>query len=800
MKKHLILLAAFLVGLVSCQYDDESLWKAVDNLDKRVTALEELCNNMNENILSLQTIVNALQQKDLIESVTELPDNGGYTINFTSGKFINIYNGNDGEDGEDGATPIISVRQDSDGIYYWTVNGQWLIVSGRKVKAIGTDGVDGKPGEDGVTPSLKIEEGYWYISYDNEVSWEQLGKATGENGADGQPGKDGIDGINVFKSVTEDAKNVYFTLADDSIITIPKVDTSEFAISFDTPDVVIKDGGTSKTISYSITDATENTIVKTISQDGWKATVNPLSADRGTITITAPDPIAESEILVFANDGSYRTVMASLNCMQGQISIADNYFDVTSNGGMQAIKVTTNLDYMIEIPDDATSWLSLAPATRAMRDDTIYFEIAANNGIQRYATIALKDENGCILQTIIFRQLGLYTEVNIETKGDLENVLAPYDYANLESLKITGVLNDVDFLFIYRMMPKLRNLDISEVAITTLPAKAFYNSTNVENLFLPKTLTIIGEEMFRKSKLKSITIQSMVETIEANAFTSCSLTSIIIPASVGSLGPNVFNNCSFLERVRFVYGSQLKTIENGSYANCSALKYITIPTSVEVIDTSAFDGCSSLSSIEIPANVEAIGASAFSGCSSLSSIEIPASVETIGVSAFSGCSKLHTVTFEKNSRLKAIEPHTFTNNRITSIEIPASVETIRPRAFQGCSFLESVTFQKGSQLKTLEAESSSFSFACGAFTSLKKLMTVDMSSCTSVASIGKNTFYGDSELRLFKIGTEIPPSCGSSAFFGINPYSVLKVPSGCADSYKAAYEWKIFSSITGLDE
>ncbi len=534
MKKHLLLLAAFLIGLVSCQYDDESLWKAVDNLDKRVTALEELCNNMNENILSLQTIVNALQQKDLIESVIELPDNGGYTINFTSGKFINIYNG---EDGEDGATPIISVKQDSDGIYYWTVNGQWLIVGGRKIKAIGTDGVDGESGEDGVTPRLKIEEGYWYISYDNEVSWEQLGKAT-----------------NVFKSVTEDAKNVYFTLADDSIITIPKVDTSEFAISFDTTDVAIMDGGTSKTISYTITDATENTIVKTISQDGWKATINPLSADRGTITITAPDPIAESEILVFANDGSYRTVMASLNCMQGQISIADNSFDVTSNGGMQAIKVTTNLDYMIEIPDDATSWLSLAPSTRAMRDDTINFEIAANNGIQRYATVALKDENGCILQTIIFRQLGLCTEVNVETKGDLENVLASYDYANIESLKITGVLNDVDFLFIYRMMPKLRNLDISEVAITTLPAKAFYNSTNVENLILPKTLTLIGESMFYRSKLKSIKISASVKTIgggyNSGAFAGCTaLTSIEIPASVETIGADAFKGCSSLVNV-----------------------------------------------------------------------------------------------------------------------------------------------------------------------------------------------------------------------------------------------------------
>ena len=52
--------------------------------------------------------------------------------------------------------------------------------------------------------------------------------------------------------------------------------------------------------------------------------------------------------------------------------------------------------------------------------------------------------------------IGMCTEIHVETKGELENELADYDYANIESLKITGVLNDVDFLFIYRMMPNLK--------------------------------------------------------------------------------------------------------------------------------------------------------------------------------------------------------------------------------------------------------------------------------------------------------------------------------------------------------
>lgn len=167
------------------------------------------------------------------------------------------------------------------------------------------------------------------------------------------------------------------------------------------------------------------------------------------------------------------------------------------------------------------------------------------------------------------------------------------------------------------------------------------------------------------------------------------------------------------------------------------------------------------------------------------------------------CSSLATVTFENGSQLKTIEggypsSGTFADcTALTSIEIPASVETIEAAAFKGCSSLATVTFEKGSQLKTIGGGGSSY---YGAFGQLKNLMTVDMSACTQVKTIGESAFDGDSELRLFKIGTETPPTCGRDAFSGINPYSVLKVPSGCADAYKAKSGWNNFASITGLDE
>ena len=361
MKKLFFILAASMLLASGCsdEYDDSALTGRVGDLENRVKTLEELCRQMNTNISSLQTLVTALQNGDYITSVTPVTSGGqtiGYTMTFKHALPITIYHGTNGKDGQDGTdgkdgqdgkngtTPVIGVAP-YNGVYYWTLNGTWLTdTSGNKIKAEGTDGKPGQDGKDGITPKLKIENGYWWISYDNKVSWTKLGQATGN---------DGKDGDTLFSKVDDQGKEVVFTLTNGTVITIPKGDNSQFAIHFDKTEITALNAGETISLEYTITAATDETLVRAISQNGWKATVVPASTSTGKIYITAPDPLVAGEVLILANDGTYRTVMASLQCTQGVIIIADSSFDIPAEGKAQQVELQTNIAYTVNIPTEA---------------------------------------------------------------------------------------------------------------------------------------------------------------------------------------------------------------------------------------------------------------------------------------------------------------------------------------------------------------------------------------------------------------------------------------------------------------
>ena len=196
----LTLLAIICACFTSCCDDSDQLADHEDRIQK----LETICAQMNTNIKSLQIIINVLQQNDYVTNISPIMEGTkeiGYTINFSQSGPITIYHG---KDGVDGYTPKIGVAMDVDVVYYWTLDGEWMLnESGDKIPAVGKDGApgangsdgkdgqngkdgqdgsDGKDGQGGVTPQLEIRDGYWYISYDNGVTYSLLGEAKGDKG------------------------------------------------------------------------------------------------------------------------------------------------------------------------------------------------------------------------------------------------------------------------------------------------------------------------------------------------------------------------------------------------------------------------------------------------------------------------------------------------------------------------------------------------------------------------------------------------------------------------------------------
>ena len=183
--------------LVSCgSYDDTELRDKVKGLEDRVAKLESA---VNTNTQSIQALVEASKGSDAVTGFSELTDKSGYVITFASGRSITLYHG---KDGRNGSTPAIGVKADTDGVYYWTVDGEWLLSGGKKVKA---------EGEDAVTPKFKIEDDNWLVSQDGGKTWTNLGKAKEKD---------------IFKSVSLDGGFVNIVLADGTAFKVPVSDGS----------------------------------------------------------------------------------------------------------------------------------------------------------------------------------------------------------------------------------------------------------------------------------------------------------------------------------------------------------------------------------------------------------------------------------------------------------------------------------------------------------------------------------------------------------------------------------------------
>ena len=321
--KHILLwgmaLALCTLGACSDDYDDTELRNGLEDLKNRVAALETQLGKLNEEITTMDALIGKLEANVSVVKVETSTDGESYTIYFSDDTKATITNGSDGAAGKD--APVIGVKE-VDGVYYWTITSDGTTDfltddAGRKLRVTAET----------TPPQLGVDaEGYWIVSYDGGTVWTRITDAAGDP-VKAVTDEEAAIQESFFRAVTQDADNVYFTLADGSVITVAK--RSDFYLILrKAPDTATFVYGETKTYEVESNGVAETVVTK---PDGWRA-----SLKENVLTITAPAESVENYesegvVAVIYSDGAERSSIAKMEVVveKSQTGVTEgDYFTI----------------------------------------------------------------------------------------------------------------------------------------------------------------------------------------------------------------------------------------------------------------------------------------------------------------------------------------------------------------------------------------------------------------------------------------------------------------------------------------
>lgn len=292
MRRFYLTLILLLPLLGGCQ---KLVRQEIDSLQEQIDLLQGKVASANGTLESIRQLLTQMENGGRIKSAVPVSEDGrnGYLITFNDGRTIRIWSGKDGAKGEPGPEARIAVKAGEDGLWYWTLDGEWLKDShGNRIRVTG---------DDGTSPVLKIEDGDWFISYGD--GWARLGKAVGDDGDPGGEGLDGEDAASFFKSIEKEGNVLILTFLDGTQIRIPT------GITLQMGEEGIKKvrWNSTYTFPYTVTGADANTVIAAHGSPGFHA-----EAKDGTLTVKTPADGDIGTVTLFAADGCGALVSMSL--------------------------------------------------------------------------------------------------------------------------------------------------------------------------------------------------------------------------------------------------------------------------------------------------------------------------------------------------------------------------------------------------------------------------------------------------------------------------------------------------------
>ena len=245
--------------------------------------------------------------------------------------------------------------------------------------------------------------------------------------------------------------------------------------------------------------------------------------------------------------------------------------------------------------------------------------------------------------------------------------------------------------------------------------------TAKKNLVLGENLFYYGI-YGKTGTLEYVRLPEGLTAIASKVFYYSDVRKVYIPSTITQIGVAAFNYCDLLTEVEFGKAADGKDVElamadgtmssgsnTGVFGTCKSLTTITLPERLKTIGDYAFYGCESLTTVNIPSTVTKIGSNAFYNLRNLANVNVTdtedkkSGITTIGDSAFGYCTSLKTITLP--GQLTSIGKNAFNSAGLTTVAIPAAVESVGDSAFYACRDLVSVTFGKDSKLKAVNTSS-----------------------------------------------------------------------------------------------
>ena len=332
----------------------------LDQTHEKLTALQELVNGVNQDLVSLQTIVSELNDGQTVSAVTPV-DPDGYDLSFRDGKVVRI---SYGKDGADGIVHPVGVTVGEDGRYYWTVDFKFMLdADGNPILAAATDTLEF------VEPAIRVEEGEWRF-YPDKDKEEYVKLANAED----------MDGVGVFKDVKVEADKVCLVQWDGTVLEIAKYIPVKVSFKGQPRDTVVIGGGETLRVPFEVVveGDTEDKLVVTSGTDGTYFSNVRVDAETGMglVTVTAPEVFTEGYIILSATcDGVSALKMVVFEERKTKPADPVIFVPVGKDAGVRAFSYDANFEYVVSSKED--SWVTAMPDPEEKK---VIFQFEQNAG------------------------------------------------------------------------------------------------------------------------------------------------------------------------------------------------------------------------------------------------------------------------------------------------------------------------------------------------------------------------------------------------------------------------------------